>query len=102
MLPYFLFATAGITTEDVNKCFGGMVGLHFLIIGGSLQIKDCKRSGSGNKGKCLAMDLVQKETRLFLWTHNQDKEAISPSSTNFHLRMELHGCYIPQPIDLVE
>ncbi|XP_040834587.1 complement component C8 alpha chain [Ochotona curzoniae] len=39
----------GITTEDVNKCFGGMVGLHFLIIGGSLQIKDCKRSGSGNK-----------------------------------------------------
>lgn len=66
----FCLPAAGVSYEDIKKCFGGSLGLsstfsESLEIGGGLSGEDCKRMGGGHTGKYLVKSLPRSKARLF-------------------------------------
>lgn len=66
----FCLPAAGVTYEDIKKCFGGTLGLSYtfskgLEIGGGLSGEDCKKMGGGHTGKYLVKSLPRSKARLF-------------------------------------
>lgn len=66
----FCLPAAGVTYEDIKKCFGGSLGLSYTYmksttIGGGLSGEVCKRVGDGDDSKYLVKSLLKCKARLF-------------------------------------
>lgn len=67
---HFCLPAAGVTSENILKCFGGSLGLSYtyskkITVGGGLSGDDCKRAGGGDGGKNLVKNLIKSKVRLF-------------------------------------
>lgn len=65
-LVFLCLPTAGITSEDIQTCFGGFVGIGYdysdsVHIGGNLSYNPCRKHGKGTHGKYLATSLQKKK-----------------------------------------
>lgn len=67
---HFCLPAAGVTYEDIKKCFGGSLGLSYtysesITIGGGLSQEDCKKVGGGDSSKYLVKSFLKSKARLF-------------------------------------
>lgn len=82
-LVFLCLPAAGITSEDIQTCFGGSVGIDYdysdsVEIDTKLSFNHCRKYGDGTHGKYLATSLQKKKGHFPLGIQSGHRHCFFP------------------------